>query len=1093
MLFSYEVIDVHRTGMISIISTRGEDKMKCILERFGRAKQTAFTLVSSVVSTIIVATIAVPAESKIEIAKLPPPITAYVDFAKDIKPLFENVCLKCHGPEHPSGAFRLDTREGALRGGQNGIDIIPGDSAQSPLIHFVARLIDGREMPPKGVGTPLGREQIGLFRAWIDQGATWPEGVTLQVLPTSGVPVNTGPTVEKTKDAVGTLPPSAAKKVEFVKDIQPIFARSCYACHGTALQRAGLRLDVKSIALKGSENGPVIIPGDSANSRLIHLVAGLNPSKIMPQAGDRLTAEQVGLLRAWIDQGAHWPHGLDPANTAGKRDHWAFKTPVRPSQPKLKNTKWVRTPIDVFIAAQHEKSGLVPAPEASRRVFIRRVFLDLTGLPPSPAEIESFLADTSSDAYERLVDKLLASPQYGVRWGRHWLDLARWAETEGYEANEWRSSAWRYRDYVVNAFNEDEPYDQFLREQIAGDEIVPYSDRNLIATGFLASGRLNNNEEDKAVQRNDMLVDLTNATASVTLGLTMNCAQCHDHKFDAITFRDYYSFQGFFVRGQVNRLLLKDPELWKSYEAAAQSDLEVVKSAKHLYELLYGPVRARLVEEATKKLAPELLEALNTRADKRSDKQIELAKKAEKEVEVSKDKLEKALAEDDRKFFKELDKKLTTLEKELEDKKPHTWGFYSPATSSNHVEALHPNGTYPLPYEPEKLKEAKPRLLKRGDVHEPGSEELEPGGPEILGAPSGGKTDKTPRLALTDWLISRTNPLVSRVWVNYIWQQHFGRGLVATPGDFGVRSSPPTHPELLDWLAMELMDSGWSTKHIHRLIVLSSTYRQAAQTNPENAKVDPENKYWWHWSPRRLEAEAIRDAVLAVSGELDPVLGGPSVSFGSSSAADGGELDATFAEQNLGSKQESLKPRRSIYMRQLRNNFPAMQKLFNGPSASESCPRRHVSTVALQPLYMLNNPFILKQAELFAARVFGNAGHDPLRQIQLAFVLALGRPAEKADIEAVRAFLETYKGAETLTQNGTNQDQERRAPALVGKALVGSATKGTTADGETADGTTKPKPPAVSQLTNENPKQPPRELVHLCQALLNLDEFFYLE
>ncbi|PYV83317.1 MAG: hypothetical protein DMG05_26315, partial [Acidobacteria bacterium] len=524
-----------------------------ILEGVGWARKTVYLLIPSLVSTMAVAIIAVPAESKVETTKLPPAATTSVDFAKDIKPLLENGCLKCHGQAQPSGEFRLDTREGALRGGKNGIDIMPGDSAKSPLIHFVARLVDGMEMPPKGVGDPLTREQIGLLRGWIDQGATWPDGVTLQVPPQSGVPVNTHPAAEKTGAATKPLPPAANRKIEFVKDIQPIFAKSCYACHGTAMQRAGLRLDVKSIALKGSENGPVIVPGDSAKSRLIHLVAGLNPNKIMPQAGDRLTAEQVGLLRAWIDQGAHWPDGLDPVNE--KRNHWAFKSPVRPSEPKLKNNKWVRTPIDAFIAAQHEGRGLVPAPEASRRVLIRRLFLDLTGLPPSPEEIESFLADASSNAYERLVDKLLASPQYGVRWGRHWLDLARWAETEGYEANELRTSAWRYRDYVVNAFNEDKPYDQFLREQIAGDEIVPYSDRNLIATGFLGSGRLNNNEEDKSVQRNDMLVDVTNAAASVTLGLTMNCAQCHDHKFDPITLQDYYRFQGFFVPGQMNRLL----------------------------------------------------------------------------------------------------------------------------------------------------------------------------------------------------------------------------------------------------------------------------------------------------------------------------------------------------------------------------------------------------------------------------------------------------------------------------------------------------------------------------------------------------------
>jgi mono/diheme cytochrome c family protein len=848
-------------------------------------------------------------------------------------------------------------------------------------------------------------------------------------------------------DAIKPLPPPAERKVEFIEDVQPIFAKTCYACHGAAMQRAGLRLDVKSMALKGGDHGPVVIPGNSAESRLIHLVAGLEPLKVMPQAGDRLTSDQIGLLRAWIDQGAQWPDGLDQVKVAEKRDHWAFKAPIRPPQPKVKNTQWVRTPIDAFVAAQHEKHGLIPAPEASRPMLIRRLSLDLTGLPPSPEEIEAFLADTSSNAYEKLVDWLLASPHYGVRWGRHWLDLARWAESDGYEANGMRTSAWRYRDYVVDAFNQDKPYDQFLREQIAGDEIVPYSDMNLIATGFLAGARLNNNEEDNAVQRNDMLVDVVNATASVTLGLSLNCAQCHDHKFDPISARDYYRFQGFFIKGQVNSLLLKDAEAWKAYEAAIPPQLETLKAAKQLDKLLYEPIRSRLAEEARKKLTPESAKALDTPADKRTAEQIELAKKAEKEIKISNSKLEKALAEDDQKLFKELDKKISTLEMELQDKKPQTWGFYSPATSPNRVEALPPKGMNPLPYEPEKLKEVKPRLLIRGDAHRPESE-LEAGWPGILGPVPEGKTEKTPRLALADWLTSRANPLASRVWVNYIWQQHFGQGLVATSGDFGVLGSPPTDPGLLDWLAVELMDSGWSTKHIQRLIVLSNMYRQSARSNPRNAEVDPENKYWWRWSPRRLDAETIRDAVLAVSGELDLSFGGLSISFGSSSASDGGELDPTFAEQNLGPKQESNKPRRSLYTRQLRNNFPIMQRLFDGPSANETCPRRHVSTVPLQPLYLLNNPFILRQAELFAVRVLAKAGQDPLQQIESAFALALGRPPGKADIEAVRAFLNSQEYSATQESH---------------------------------------------QSLSGNPGQPPLSLVHFCHALLNLNEFVYLE
>lgn len=1058
---------------------------RIILPARGRAKKNGCLLFRVVISIIAGALISASAEPQVEIAQLPPPLATHVDFARDIKPLLENACLKCHGPEQPSGGFRLDVREGALKGGQNGIDIIPGTSADSPLIHFVARLAKGMEMPPKGAGDPLTREQIGLLRAWIDQGVSWPDGITLRDQTEPGIHDRPLDASGHQKNAGSDRPVSlpTGKKVDFVKDIQPIFAKSCYFCHGPERQRASLRLDVRSIALKGSENGPVIVPGDSASSRLIHLVAGLEPGKVMPQSGGRLTAEQVGLLRAWIDQGAHWPNGLDPRPLADRRDHWAFNVPVRPRLPKVKNPKWVRTPIDVFIAAQHEKQGLVPAPEASRRVFIRRLTLDLTGLPPSPQEIAAFLADTSSNAYERLVDRLLASPQYGVRWGRHWLDLARWAETEGYEANELRPAAWRYRDYVIESFNQDKPYDEFLRQQIAGDEMIPYSDENLIATGFLASGRLNNEEEDKPLQRYDMLVDLTNATASVTMGLTLNCAQCHDHKFDPITQRDYYRLQAFFVKGQVNRLLLKDPNLWESYEKSARSEVEVLQSAKQLDSLLFGPVRARLMEEAQKNLSPELAEALAVPPDKRTSEQSELAKKAEKEIEVTNEKLAEALEEGDRKLFRELANKISTLERALQDKKPHAWGFYSPATSPHQVEILPPVGRYPLPYDPEQLKESEARIFDRGDVQQPGLE-VEAGWPEVLRFKPEASMGNTSRLALVDWLTSRSHPLLARVWVNYIWQQHFGRGLVETAGDFGLLSSPPTHPQLLDWLATELMERGWSGKQIHRLIVLSNTYRQGGQADSRNAKLDPDNKYWWHWSPRRLEAEAIRDAVLAVSGELDGRLGGPSVSFGSSSAADGGELDPTFAEQNLGSKHEVRKPRRSVYMRQLRDNPPVMQDLFDGPSATESCPRRHVSTVALQPLYMLNNPFILQQAKLFAKRVMKHAGQDSLRQIQTAFALALGRPPEPGDVQDAQAFMNDY-----TARNEPFRNKGRQAPPSVSRNEPGEIPDNT----EAGTGTSTSGNGVELGSTREIDVEPPVGLVHFCHALLNLNEFVYLE
>lgn len=842
-------------------------------------------------------------------------------------------------------------------------------------------------------------------------------------------------------------PAGSSKTIDFKRDIQPIFAERCYSCHGPEKQKSGLRLDRKVKAFEGGDSGLAIVPGKSADSRLYKLVAGLEPELVMPQKGERLTTNQINLLKAWIDAGAQWPDGeLGTQNSElGTNQHWAFKPPQRPAIPKVRNSAWVRNPIDAFIALEHEGHGLIPAPEASRRVLIRRLSLDLIGLPPTPEQIDAFLSDTTSDAYEKLVERFLNSPHYGERWGRHWLDLARWAETEGYEKNTFRASVWRYRDYVVKAFNQDKPYDQFLREQIAGDEIVPYSDENLIATGFLSGARYSNNEEDKAVQRNDVLVDVANAAASVTLGLTMACAQCHDHKFDPISARDYYRWHGFFVRGQLVYMLLKNPEWWKQYEASIPPEYE---ASKKLRQLIYEPAKARLIEEARKQLSPETLAALEIPAAQRTAEQQELVKKAEKELEVPGEKIEKSLKEDDQKLLKELDKKVATLETALREEKPQIYGFYSPA-SPHSVDMLPPKGDYPLPYEPDKLKVTKPYLYKRGDVHRVGPE-LEPGWPEVLNVaadvrrlsnttevlrqdqsrPASAATNQMPttlsRLALVDWLTSPQSPLTARVWVNYIWQQHFGRGIVTTPGDFGVMGAKPTHPELLDWLATELRLHGWSTRHLHRLIVLSNTYRQASRPNSQNEKIDADNKYLWRWSPRRLEAEAIRDSVLFVSGELSQTMGGPSVL----------------------PEDDEKKLCRTLYLRQKRGDFPAAQMMFDGPTANESCTRRYTSTVPLQPLYLMNNDFILKRAEAFAARVLTQAGSDAKRQAETAFLISLGRPPEDIDGSAVAIFFESYKTSEA----GASGSAEN-APA----------------------------------------SKPPLALVHLCHALLNLNEFAYLE
>jgi mono/diheme cytochrome c family protein len=806
------------------------------------------------------------------------------------------------------------------------------------------------------------------------------------------------------------LPPALEETVDFRRDIYPILKQSCFKCHQGSDASSGHRLDLRSEILGETNGKPLVKAGRSDQSRLIHVVAGMVPGKLMPRKGERLSDRQIGLLRAWIDQGLKWDDSLLPPETAVA--HWSFRPVKAPTVPKVKDSARVRNPIDAFIAAAHEAKGLTPAGEAPPRVLLRRLSLDLTGLPPTPEEIEGFVRDAHAKpqaAYEEAVERLLGSPYYGERWARHWLDVARWAESEGYESNHLRPYAWRYRDWVVNAFNTDKPFRDFVREQLAGDEITPYADDNLIATGFLASARLSSNEEDKPRQRNDILVDITNATASAFLGLTMNCAQCHNHKFDPISARDYYRFLGFFLKGQPANLALQDRRHCADYEAKRPAEYE---PAVQLRDALYEKGRSRRIAEVRKKLSPELLRAYDKPADQRTLDEERLARQADLEFAFGSGQIESGIPPEDRKLYDEVKKKIAAIEKEIGDR-PQTFGFYSPVTSPTKVAVLPMKGFYPLPYEPAELARARPRLLVSGDVHRLGPE-LDVGWPAVFGPVPKETAERASRRALADWLIDPKHPLAARVYVNRLWQHHFGRGIVPTPGDFGTKGAPPTHPELLDWLAAEFLRSGGSTKHIHRLIVTSNTYRQSAQGAAGNTKIDPDNTYWWRWQPRRLEAEAIRDGMLAVSGELDRKRGG------ASDPADGKSR------------------RRSRYVFQRRDHPPASQALFDGPSAVlESCPQRHVSTVPLQALYLLNNEFSLSRAAALARRVRSVAGDDRERQIETAFVLALGRRPDAADHSAVNRFF--------LARNGR---------------------------------------PAAGEDT---------ALVQLCQALLNLNEFVYIE
>jgi hypothetical protein len=786
-----------------------------------------------------------------------------------------------------------------------------------------------------------------------------------------------------------------ARPVSFREQVYPLLRERCLRCHQGNNPRSGVRLDARSEWLGESNGRPLVVSGQAERSRLIQVVAGLVPDRIMPPTGrgKRLTLEQVALLRQWVDQGVNWDNTLLPP--LGPPDHWAFRKVVRPAVPRIKGA-WVRNPIDAFLASAHAAHELSPVAEAPRWVLIRRLYLDLIGLPPPPEEIDAFEHDSRPDAYERLVDRLLASPQHGERYARHWLDVARYADSEGYESNHLRPHAYRYRDWVASSLNRDQPFADFIRQQIAGDEVGPYSDANLIATGFLAAARLSSNEEDMARQRNDVLVDIVNTTASAFLGLTMHCAQCHNHKFDPITARDYYRFQAFFIHGQPANLVLRDPALHARYRAALPPGYDQEKKRR---DQILERARARLIGRTRAALPADQRSALDRPIDQRSDDEERLAREAELRFQFSMGQIEREVSAGERREFEALKKQFADWEKRLPGV-PQTFGYLAPATAAATVPVVPMKGFYPLPFEPARLARLRSHLLVGGDVHRRGPA-LVPGWPAILG-PTPARLSPTPRLALANWLASPANPLVARVWVNRVWQWHFGRGLVATSSDFGVKGTPPSHPELLDYLASEFL-AGGSTKHLHRLIVTSAAYRLASTPHAANAERDPDNVYLWRWQPRRLEAEVIRDVLLCVAGELDSRMGGP------------------------GKPDETPSKRRGLYLLQKRDHPAMLPGLFDGPSASaESCPRRGVSTVPLQALYLLNNRFARDRAHAFARRVQQQAGDHRDRQIATVFRLALGRAPSSAERQSCERFFARHgeEGAlEALCQAVLNTNE----------------------------------------------------------------------
>jgi hypothetical protein len=630
-----------------------------------------------------------------------------------------------------------------------------------------------------------------------------------------------------------------------------------------------------------------------------------------------------------------------PAVAAESDKHWSLRPYTRPAVPEVRNPKFaIRTPVDAFILTRLEKDGLSPAPEADKGTLIRRVTFDLTGLPPTPAEVDVFLKDDSPDAYENLVDRLLASPRYGEKWGRHWLDLVRYSETEGFEYDRHRAGAWRYRDYVIDSFNSDKPYDRFVLEQLAGDELDPDSDELRIAAGFNRLGpvRRNAGNQELAFSRNEVLTELADSTGAVFLGLTVACARCHDHKFDRIALDDYYSFQAF----------------W-----AATHEHDVVKAS--------------------------------------ADEQAEWKAKTDK-IQTEIKKLQKSLTGQTGDARTQTEAKVTELEASLPPPLPTISTVRNVSSERTPV-----------------------HVLKRGNTDNKGQVV----GPKLLSIGFPGKVEELPadtqkpRTILARAIVHPDNPLAARVMVNRIWQWHFGTGIVSTANDFGVNGDRPSHPELLDWLASEFVqpkwsdastkgkdNHAWSVKHIHRLIVLSSTYRQASR-HPEATLAtgkDPADRLLWHFPRHRLTAEEVRDSMLLVAGRLNLKVGGPSVVV---------PVDNDLVKLLYAPSQWTVTPdrkehdRRSVYLLAKRNvQLPFMQ-VFDQPGAATSCSRRESSTHALQALELLNGTLANDLATSFADRLRKEAGTDTATQVELAYRLAAGRAPGAREKELGIEFLKT--------------------------------------------------------------------------------------
>jgi hypothetical protein len=673
--------------------------------------------------------------------------------------------------------------------------------------------------------------------------------------------------------------------------------------------------------------------------------------------------------------------------------HWAFQkiTPVDP--PAVKNKPWARNPIDAFVLAKLESKGLLPAPAADRITLIRRATFDLIGLPPTPQEVSAFLADRSPKAFEKVVDRLLASPQYGERWARHWLDLARYAESEGFKSDETRPNVWRYRDYVIRAFNSDKPYDRFIQEQIAGDELWPDDPDAHIATGFNRHYPDESNARNLMQRRQEILNDITDTVGSVFMGLTYGCARCHNHKYDPILQADYYRLQAFFAGARAaDDIILAPQDEVERYRRQLAAWDEKTRDIRERMQAIEEPKRKEIVQDFVVKYPPEIQSAINRAPAERTPIEWQMYYKAKAYLDPNSHAYIASSADVAKSLKGEAKKQWEALKGELDKFEP-----LRPADlpiGSGIIDAG---------------ADAPPSYVLNGGVYDAKKEQVQPGfltlydpGPARINRPAALQSTGR-RTALAAWLTDPGNPFPARVMINRVWLYHFGQGIVNTPSNFGLSGENPSDPKLLDWLANEFVRTGWSLKKMHRLIMTSNTYRQVSLYRAEAAKLDPQNRMLWRFPRQRLEAEIIRDASLAVAGMINLTRGGPSVFP---------ELPEGMKTRGGWKVSEDTQDRnrRSIYIFVRRNTRYPMFETFDMPDTHESCARRNQTTTPLQALTMMNDQLMLQWAEGFAGRVLQATGANRKAQVELAYRLAYSRPPARDELQMALQFLDRQKG-----------------------------------------------------------------------------------